>query len=707
MHKKLYPFTQNRELSWLKFNQRVLEEAADPRVPLLERVKFLAIFTSNLDEFFMVRCGSLYDLSLVNGQQIDKKSGMTPAQQLDAIYEEAHELYEMRDGITKNINSTLESIHISSLTKKQLTKKQLKFIHQYFDVQIFPVLSPQIIDTHHPFPHLMNKALYIFVEVKENDTIMRGIIPVPNFLKRIVYVPDTDGNYMLLEQIILHNVEKLFSQSTIVSKTIIRVTRNADINLDEKEIDEDEDYRQYMKKILKKRGRLAPIRLELYKEAPESVVTYLCDELHLKKNQVFVSKTPLEMNHVYDVIDQAPSVKTTPLLYKPFTPQPNKYLRLNKPIIDQVLDHDALLFYPFHDMEPFLLLLKEAAENPEVKSIKITIYRLANHSRIVRYLARAAENGKEVTALMELRARFDEKHNIEAAELLEEAGCTVIYGFENYKVHSKICMITLQNKKGEWKTITQIGTGNYNEKTSKMYTDISYITAKPSIGKDAITFFQNMSLSNLEGEYDHLIVSPHSLKQTCLALMDEQIQQAKAQKEAQILLKMNSLTDLDIIKKLQEASAAGVKIKMVIRGICCILPNLKRLTDNIEIYSIVGRFLEHSRIYCFGCGNQQKVYISSADFMTRNTEKRVEIGCSIEDENLKQELLEYFNILLKDNVKMRKLCGNGEYVKMDTSGDPFIAQEYCMQKAVEEADQLPGEEGISWLDKLKHWFQGA
>lgn len=707
MHKKLYPFTQNRELSWLKFNQRVLEEAADPRVPLLERVKFLAIFTSNLDEFFMVRCGSLYDLSLVNGQQIDKKSGMTPAQQLDAIYEEAHKLYEMRDGITKNINSTLESIHISSLTKKQLTKKQLKFIHQYFDVQIFPVLSPQIIDTHHPFPHLMNKALYIFVEVKENDTIMRGIIPVPSFLKRIVYVPDTDGNYMLLEQIILHNVEKLFSQSTIVSKTIIRVTRNADINLDEKEIDEDEDYRQYMKKILKKRGRLAPIRLELYKEAPESVVTYLCDELHLKKNQVFVSKTPLEMNHVYDVIDQAPNVKKTPLLYKPFTPQPNKYLRLNKPIIDQVLDHDALLFYPFHDMEPFLLLLKEAAENPEVKSIKITIYRLANHSRIVRYLARAAENGKEVTALMELRARFDEKHNIEAAELLEEAGCTVIYGFENYKVHSKICMITLQNKKGEWKTITQIGTGNYNEKTSKMYTDISYITAKPSIGKDAITFFQNMSLSNLEGEYDHLIVSPHSLKQTCLALMDEQIQQAKAQKEAQILLKMNSLTDLDIIKKLQEASAAGVKIKMVIRGICCILPNLKRLTDNIEIYSIVGRFLEHSRIYCFGCGNQQKVYISSADFMTRNTEKRVEIGCPIEDENLKQELLEYFNILLKDNVKMRKLCANGEYVKMDTSGDPFIAQEYCMQKAVEEADQLPGEEGISWLDKLKHWFQGA
>lgn len=707
MHKKLYPFTQNRELSWLKFNQRVLEEAADPRVPLLERVKFLAIFTSNLDEFFMVRCGSLYDLSLVNGQQIDKKSGMTPSQQLDAIYEEVHKLYIMRDGITKNINSTLEAIHISSLTKKQLSKKQLKFIHQYFDIQVFPVLSPQIIDTHHPFPHLMNKALYIFVEVKENEKIMRGIIPVPSFLKRIVYIPDTDGNYMLLEQIILHNVEKLFSQSTILSKTIIRVTRNADINLNEKEIDEDEDYRQYMKKILKKRGRLAPIRLELYKDCPDSVISYLCEELHLKKNQVFVSKTPLEMDHIYDVIKQANSAVTTPLLYKPFIPQQNKYLSLGTSIIDQVLDHDALLFYPYHDMEPFLMLLKEAAENPEVKSIKITIYRLANHSRIVRYLARAAENGKEVTALMELRARFDEKHNIEAAEVLEEAGCTVIYGFENYKVHSKICMITLQNKRGELKTITQIGTGNYNEKTSKMYTDISYITAKDSIGKDAISFFQNMSLSNLEGDYKHLLTSPNLLKKTCLMLMDEQIQLAKANKEAQILLKMNSLTDLDIIKKLQEASAAGVKIKMVIRGICCILPNLKGYTENIEIYSIVGRFLEHSRIYCFGVGNEQKVYISSADFMTRNTEKRVEIACPIEDENLKCELLEYFDTLLKDNVKMRRLCNNGEYIKMDTSNDPFISQEYCMKKAIEDASHILDKENISWLDKLKSWFQGV
>lgn len=706
MHKKLYPFTQNRELSWLKFNQRVLEEASDPRVPLLERVKFLSIFTSNLDEFFMVRCGSLYDLSLVNGQQIDKKSGMTPSQQLDAIYEEVHKLYEMRDGITKNINSTLESLHISSLTKKQLTKKQLKFINQYFDVQIFPVLSPQIIDAHHPFPHLMNKALYIFVEVKDDDRTRMAIVPVPNYLKRVVYVPDGDGNYMLLEQIILHNVEKLFSQSSVISKTIIRVTRNADINLDEKEIDEDEDYRLYMKKILKKRGRLAPIRLEFYKEAPNLAVSYLCNELHLKKNQVFLSKTPLEMDHIYDVIEQAPSIVTTPLLYKPFTPQKNRYLSLDRSIIEQVLDHDALLFYPFHDIEPFLLLLKEAAENPDVRSIKITIYRLAHHSRIVRYLARAAENGKEVVVLMELRARFDENHNIEVAGLLEEAGCTVIYGFENYKVHSKICMITLQNKKGERKTITQIGTGNYNEKTSKLYTDISYITSQASIGNDAITFFQNMSLSNLEGHYEHLIVSPVSLKQTCLHLMDQEIEKARNGQSAQILLKMNSLTDLDLIVKLQEAASAGVKIKMVIRGICCILPNLKGYTENIEIYSIVGRYLEHSRLYCFGV-DQPKVYISSADFMTRNTEKRVEIGCPIFNETLKKELLGYFDVLLQDNVKVRKLCENGEYVKIDTADEPFISQEYCMHKAIEEANALPKESSITWIDKLKHWFKGA
>lgn len=706
MHKKLYPFTQNRELSWLKFNQRVLEEASDPRVPLLERVKFLSIFTSNLDEFFMVRCGSLYDLSLIDDTQVDKKSGFTPSEQLKMIYQEVHDLYEMRDTVVKNINQTLESLHISGLSKKQLSKKQLKFIAQYFDVQVFPLLSPQIIDHHHPFPHLMNKALYIIVEVKDEGKKRIGIIPVPSFLDRIVYVPDGDGNYMLLEQIILHNVNKVFSNSVVCSKTIIRVTRNADINLNEKEIDEDEDYRQYMKKILKKRGRLAPIRLEFYKDAPEEIVAYLCQELNLEKNQVFISKTPLELNHLFDVISRAPSVVTTPLLYKPFEPQPNKYLQLHQPIIDQVLNHDSLLFYPFHDIEPFLLLLKEASENPAVRSIKITIYRLANHSRIVRYLARAAENGKEVTVLMELRARFDEKHNIEAAELLEDSGCQVIYGFEKYKVHSKICMITLQDRHGQLKTITQIGTGNYNEKTSKMYTDISYITSKDIIGKDSISFFQNMALGNLNGEYDQLIVSPSSLKQTCLQLIEREIKKVQSGKKGQILLKMNSMTDLDLMKKLQEASQAGVKIKMVIRGICCLLPGLKGYTENIEVYSIVGRYLEHSRIYCFGTDEDQIVYISSADFMTRNTEKRVEIGCPIHDSRLKQELLEYFDILLKDNMKARKLCSNGEYVRIETTEDPFIAQEYCMQKAMTEAKEINNQPKMSWIEQIKHWFQG-
>lgn len=707
MHPKKFPFTQNRELSWLKFNQRVLEEALDSRVPLLERIKFLSIFTSNLDEFFMVRCGSLYDLSLVDPDSIDKKSGMTPNEQLDEIFKEVHSLYRMRDQATKQISPVLESLHIASLSKKQLSKKQTKFIHQYFDKQVLPVLSPQIIDTHHPFPHLINKALYIIVEVKEEGIVKMGIIPVPEFLKRIVELPDGDGNYMLLEQVILHNVDKIFSKSSILSKTIIRVTRNADINLNEKEIDEDEDYRSFMKKILKKRARLMPIRLEIYKDAPDSIVKYLCDKLDIKENQVFISKTPLELSHLFDVIGKLPDEIKGPLLYTPFTPQKNKYLRLDRPIIDQVLDHDSILFYPYQDIEPFLQLLKEAAENPIVKSIKITIYRLAKNSRIVRYLTRAAENGKDVTVLMELRARFDEDHNIMAAGELEEAGCTLLYGFENYKVHSKICMISVQNKKGELQTITQIGTGNYNEKTSRMYTDISYITASPLIGEDAIHFFQNMALSKLDGKYDHLLVSPHALKDACLHMIDEEIWKAHNGIEAQILLKMNSLTDLDLIVKLSEASRAGVKIKMLIRGICCLIPGLKGHTENIEVFSIVGRYLEHSRIYCFGTKEESKVYISSADFMTRNTEKRVEIACPIDDPQLKNEVMDYFEIMLSDNVKIRKLCSDSNYVSLETEDEPFIAQEVCMAKAVHQAQLLSEMEELSWFEKMKKWFQNV
>lgn len=499
--------TQNREISWLQFNKRVLEEAADPRVPLLERAKFLSIFTSNLDEFYMIRCGSLYDLSLIDNTKIDKKSGMIPSEQLDAIFAESNNLYKIRDNVYKDINHTLNALHLSCFSYKTLSKGQEKFVKDYFDTDIAPLLSPQIIDSHHPFPHLVNKAQYLFLEINEDGNKHFALIPVPDFANRIVYIPNYGHCYMLIEQIMFHCIERLFKNCKVLNKTIVRITRNADINLNEDQIDDDDDYREYMKHILKKRNRLAPIRLEIYKEIHSDSLEYLCSHLSLRKEQVFISKCPLELSHIFKMIDLAPTIDKTPLLYKTFTPQSNPLLTPELPCIPQIMNHDVLLFYPYQSMDGFLKLLKEASEDKHVVSIKITIYRLAKHSKIVRYLCRAAENGKNVTVLMELKARFDEQNNISAAEELEESGCHILYGFENYKVHSKICLITYKDK-NEFKYITQIGTGNYNEKTSKMYTDLSYITSRKEIGKDAVTFFQNMSMSNLEGQYQHLWVPP-------------------------------------------------------------------------------------------------------------------------------------------------------------------------------------------------------
>lgn len=697
--KKAFPYTQNRELSWLQFNHRVLEEASDPRVPLLERIKFLSIFTSNLDEFFMVRCGSLYDVSLVDPDKRDSRSGMTSKEQLDAIFEECIGLYAKRDEVYKNINQTLFALHMSCLEKKQMSKKQIQAMNGFFDTQVFPVLSPQIVDVHHPFPHLLNKELYVIVQVSEEGKKRFGIVPVPSFVDRIYYLPQSDGDYTLLEKIMYHNVEKVFPMMDIKAKAIVRITRNADINLDEGQLDEDDDYRQYMKKILKKRSRLAPIRLEFYKYSNEEIIDYLCDRLDIEKSQVFVSKTPLDMSYVFSIIDHYPSSNTKPLLYEDFKPQPTPELDLKRSIIDQVLHKDIMLFYPYQDIEAFLLLLREAASDDRVVSIKITIYRLAKQSRILRYLVRAAENGKDVTVLMELRARFDEHNNIQAAEALEEAGCTVLYGFEDYKVHSKICLITMKTKK-EIRTITQIGTGNYNEKTSRMYTDISYITASSKIGKDAVVFFQNMALSNLEGHYEHLIVSPVSLKSTSLALMDREIKKAKEGYPARIYLKMNSMTDVKIIEKLKEASCAGVDVCMVIRGICCILPEVKGYTENVHVMSIVGRFLEHSRIYCFG----NDVYISSADYMTRNTEKRVEIGCPIYDEEIKKRVMDYFDRCLRDNVKGRVLRSDGRYHRIEVTDEIHDSQKECMELAIQVSKMARYTEPPRFKSLLSKFF---
>lgn len=690
MIQKKYPYTQNRELSWLKFNQRVLEEATDSSVPLLERLKFISIFTSNLDEFIMVRAGSLYDLSLINDSEIDHKSGMKPSEQLDAIYSQSVHLYMMRDHIYKNLNQILMQMQMGNIPWKNLTKKQVKHINHYFENEILPLLSPQVIDFHRPFPHLANKELYIFAELIENQEKKYGIVPIPNFIDRLIYIPDSGYGYVTSEQAILHNLNKVFGKNSVTFKTVIRVTRNADINLNEKDIDEDVDYRGFMKKILKKRSRLAPMRLEVERSINEDMLNYLCKQLKLKRSQVFICKTPLEMKHLFGVISNLPEEVSAPLLYKPFEPQSSKYLNPDEPLIPQIFSHDVLLNYPYQDIGIFLKLLKEASEDKNVVAIKITIYRLASHSKILDYLCRAADNGKDVTVLMELRARFDEQNNILAAERLENAGCTVIYGFEDYKVHSKICMITYKTRRGI-QTITQIGTGNYNEKTSRQYTDLSYITAREDIGKDAVAFFQNMAISNLNGAYNHLLVSPMQLKHTVMDKLDELIEKAQKGEKTSALFKLNSLTDLDIIKKLAQASQAGVKIVMIIRGICCILPQMKDYTENIQIFSVVGRFLEHSRIYIFKSDSKTDVYIASADFMTRNTERRVEIGVPIYNDELKQDIFDYVEHILQDNVKRRELTKDGNYVKIDVTEDDavFNSQEEEIKNAYEHRFILP------------------
>lgn len=705
MSSKKYPYTQNRELSWLKFNQRVLEEAADPGVELLERLKFVSIFTSNLDEFFMVRAGSLKDMALVDDRQEDAKSGWTPSQQLEQIYDESAKLYSLRDGIIKDIQKTLKAVQIEPLSIKGLNKKQYKYISRAFESQLAPLLAPQIMDIHHPFPFLINKEQYIFFRIVEGNKTRYGIVPLPSYLPRVLYLNEEKTQHILTETVILHFLEKLFPKAKIPFKTIIRITRNADINLNASDIEDDEDYRQYMKKILKRRLRLAPIRLEVFKNTDNAAIEYLCTQLGLSKKQVFVSRRcPLDCSYFFELIDQLPLNVKSALSYKPFVPQTTSQLDPSKPYIPQILKKDVLLSYPYQDIDIFIDLLKEASQNPDVLSISITIYRLAKNSQIVKYLSRAAENGKNVTVLMELRARFDEQNNIQAAERLEEAGCTVFYGFDDYKVHSKLMQMTLNSKTGPV-TITQIGTGNYNEKTSHQYTDFSYITARDDIGKDAINFFKNMNTANLSGTYDRLLVSPHSLKPSIMQLLDEQIALAKQGKEARAWLKMNSMTDLDLIQKLAEASQAGVKIRMIVRGICCLLPGIEGSTENIEIHSIVGRYLEHGRIYIFGTGENQKVYISSADFMTRNTERRVEVAAPIDDKELQKKLIDYFDIQFNDDVKGRKLLSNGLYSKIQsTREEPLDSQVYFMEEAVKDkfVPKPEPEKKQSWFSKLFH-----
>lgn len=694
MNREILSYTQNRELSWLRFNQRVLEEAQDLRVPLLERMKFVAIFTSNLDEFFMIRVGSLYDMVMMGDETVDSRSGMNAAEQLDAIYEAVAPLYKERDKTYKMIKKQLSPYGVCGLSFEELEDSERKYVKKYFKEQVLPVLSPQIVDANHPFPHLQNKELYVIANLKMNHNKRIGIVPVPQYISDIIYLPGHDIRYIRMEKVIMEYLELIFENYEVTDRNYICVTRNADISPNGDAYDVNEDFRSHMQVTLHKRRRMAAVRLEVANALTKEMEELFCEKLQLVPKQIYRTKVPMKLDYIFSIIGKLPTSMKRSLIEVPFIPQPAQMAQ-NTDVMKQVKRKDILLSYPYETMEPFLQLIKEASYDPNVMTIKITIYRLAKQTRLVEYLCAAAENGKEVTVLIELRARFDEQNNIDWSERLEEAGCRVIYGFEGYKVHSKICLITYRNR-NEIQYITQIGTGNYNEKTAAQYTDVSLITANKEIGEDAVKFFKNMSIGNLEGEYKHLLVAPVSLKQSILKMIDDEIAEGE---DGRIIMKMNSVTDIDFIRKIAEASKAGVKIDLIVRGICCILPGVPGETDNVSVTSIVGRYLEHTRIFSFGTGAEQKLFIGSADMMTRNTEKRVEVACPIYDKHVKERLNHMLEVTLLDNIKARRMLRNGSYVHKVRRGEEIVAQEIFMKEAM-QTKREEVKEKVFFLNRL-------
>ena len=708
-------YTQDRELSWLKFNERVLDEARDESVPLMERLKFAAIFTSNLDEFFMIRVGSITDMALVKETHIDNKSGRTPEEQLQAIFKAVVPLYKQRDKVFDQLDLRLRSCNICRMSMDQLDGKAKKQVERWFQNVVRPVLSPLVIDARHPFPHLPNKRLTIALALQADGQETFGLLPIPASLPPYLRLEERGLHYVLLEDVLMEYAKDIFDQFTITEKAVVAVTRNADISPEDEAYDVAEDFRQHMRKIVKKRARLAPVRLEIQTEKGEKgdkndkgekgdkLAAFLCGKLGLDKAQVFRSRAPLSLEYVYSLTSLLPPESVTALCDPPYSPRFPACLDPQRPILPQILQRDALVFYPFEQMDPFLRLIREASSDPQVVSIKITIYRLASRAKLAEYLSAAAENGKDVTVLMELRARFDEQNNIQWAERMEDAGCNILYGAEYLKVHSKICLITRQSKDGV-QYITQVGTGNYNEKTAKLYTDLCLMTADPSIGADAALFFQNMAISNFKEDYQRLLASPFGLRARVMELMDREIAKGK---DGYIFLKLNSITDRMLIDKLAQASQAGVQVVMNVRGICCIVPGVPDLTDNITVFSIVGRYLEHSRIYQFGRGEKADLYISSADFMTRNTERRVEIACPVLDPWCRKRLFHIIDVLQQDNVKARELRPGGSYRPRRTEDTPCCAQEVFMTETVEppvlpEAHRSSGSGHVS----LSQWLRG-
>ena len=668
----------NRELSWLKFNERVLEEAENKKVPLCERLTFASIYQSNLDEFFRVRVGSLVDQMLLGGKIRDNKTKMTAKEQIEAVLHQVMKLNRRKDAVYDAIMGQLEDYGVRLVDFRKISKKESEYLEKYFLNEIAPVISPTIVGKRQPFPFLKNNEIYAVVVLQTKSGKEKlGIIPCSNTgFKRLVELP-TAGTYMLAEELILHYIPEVFERYNIKAKSLIRVTRNADIDADAL-YDEDLDYRDFMAELIKRRKKLAPVRLELTREMDGEIVDVLCDYLELDSDYVFQVQAPLDLSFVFEIQDTLR--KTPELFYEKRVPQKSSQFRDGEPVFPQIREKDKLLSYPYESMKPFLNFLREAANDKEVISIKMTLYRVAKHSKIVEYLIDAAENGKGVLVLVELKARFDEENNIEWSRRLEDAGCRVIYGLDGYKVHSKLCLVTRKSE-GQVEYYTQIGTGNYNEKTARLYTDLSLMTANVEIGLEAAKVFQALSMEETVDNVQHLLVAPRCLQNKVLSMIDEEIACAKEGKEAYIGLKMNSLTDKKIIDKLIEASQAGVKIDMVIRGICCLIPGVKGKTENIQVRSIVGRFLEHSRIYIFGTQEREKVYIASADFMTRNTLRRVEVATPIYDKDLKMQLEEMFITMLSDNQKARQEDSRGNYEIAEAQETPLNSQEFFYEQA--------------------------
>ena len=679
MKQKIY---MNRELSWLKFNERVLAEAKNPQVPLCERLSFASIYQSNLDEFFMVRVGTLVDQLLIDHEIRENKTKMTSQEQLDAIIPEVKRLNRKKDTIYEDIMENLETYGMKLVNFQKISKKESEYLRKYFKAEIAPLISPTIIGKRQPFPFLKNKEIYVVAVLEtKNGKEKLAIIPCGSgVFPRLIKIPGKDA-YMLSEEIILHYVPRVFKGYHVKSKCLIRVTRNADIDADAL-YDEDLDYRDFMEDLIKRRRKLAPVRLEYTKEMDGESIETICGYIGLSTDYVFHSRSPLDLSFVDGVRDCLRG--ESELFYERRVPQKSIQFKDHKSIIKQIEKKDKLLSYPYESMRPFINMLREAAEDDDVVSIKMTLYRVAKQSQIAAALIEAADNGKEVTILMELKARFDEENNIRWSRRLEDAGCRVIYGLDGYKVHSKLCLITRKTKKGI-SCITQIGTGNYNEKTSRLYTDLSLMTADDSIAEEAANVFQALSMGETVQESEHLLVAPNCLQNRVLDMIDEEIAHAKAGEDAYIGLKMNSLTDKKIMEKLIEASCAGVKIDMIIRGICCLIPGVKGKTENITVRSIVGRFLEHSRIYIFGSKGREKVYIASADFMTRNTLRRVEVAAPVYDPDLKMQIIEMFITMLSDNQKAKEEDSEGNYSRPKDQDTPLNSQEFFYQQAYDQA----------------------